>query len=86
MWGPKLHAPPRPADAELMRREARRVIDRAVDRLDEKYRQVFLLREIEGYSTQKTAELMGLGVPAVKSRLRRARLSLRRSLEGYFAS
>ena len=85
LWGPRLHAAPRSADADLMRGEARRVIERAVERLDEKYRRVFLLREIEGYSTQKTAELMGLGIPAVKSRLRRARLSLRSSLEGYFA-
>jgi RNA polymerase sigma-70 factor, ECF subfamily len=75
---------PRSTDADLMRGEARSMIEVAVGRLDEKYRKVFHLREIEGYSTQKTAELLDLGVPAVKSRLRRARLSLRRSLEAYF--
>jgi RNA polymerase sigma-70 factor, ECF subfamily len=64
--------------------EARRLIQSAVDRLDEKYQSVFVLRDIEGLSTQETAEALELNIPAVKSRLHRARLYLRRELAAYF--
>lgn len=68
----------------VLRQEARAVIQKAVDGLDEKYQTVFLLRDVEGLSTEETAGVLGLGVPAVKSRLHRARLYLRRELAQYF--
>lgn len=52
-------------------------LDRAIASLPEKYRAIFILREIEGLSTQETAEVTELPVSAVKVRLHRARLTLR---------
>jgi len=64
--------------------EIRDVINKAVDLLPEKEKVVFLLRDVEGLSTEKTGEIMNLTVPAVKSRLHRARLFLRKKLSYYF--
>jgi RNA polymerase sigma-70 factor (ECF subfamily) len=52
--------------------------------LEPPFRVVFQLRDIEELSTSETAEALGLSVPAVKSRLLRARLKLRENLNGYF--
>jgi len=49
-----------------------------------RFRVVFVLRDVEGLSTEETAETLGLSVPAVKSRLLRARLQLRERLSRYF--
>lgn len=56
----------------------------AVDKLGEKYHTVFALRDVHGFTTEETAEMLELSVPAVKSRLHRARLFLRRELADYF--
>ena len=56
----------------------------AVQSLDAPYRSVFVLRDIEELSTEETAEALGLSVPAVKSRLLRARLQLREKLTRQF--
>ena len=48
------------------------------------FRTVFTLRDIESLSTEETAEALGLNIPAVKSRLLRARLQLRERLSRYF--
>jgi len=61
-------------------RELGRLIEDAVDALPETYRAVFMLREIEGLSTSETAEGLGVGEEAVKTRLHRARAMVRRSL------
>src|SRR5689334_7218981 len=61
-------------------RELGRVLEQAVDALPETYRTVFMLREIEGLSTTETAEGLGLGEEAVKTRLHRARAMMRRSI------
>jgi len=58
----------------------RRLIDQALTELDEKYRVVFLLRDVEGLSTEATAQALGISVPNVKVRLLRARLQLRERL------
>jgi len=55
----------------------------AVDGLGEKYRGVFILRDVEGLSTEEAARALGLKVPAVKSRLHRARHALRVALRPY---
>ena len=68
----------------LFTNETRDVISKAVDLLPEKEKVVFLLRDIEGLSTEKAAEILDLTVPAVKSRLHRARLFLRKKLSSYF--
>jgi len=60
------------------------ILDTAVKSLEPPYRSVFVLRDIDELSTEETAEALGLSVPAVKSRLLRARLQLREKLTRYF--
>lgn len=70
------------ADPEELvhRNEIRQLLDQALAQLDEKYRLVFLLRDVEGLSVRETAELLGLSETNVKVRLLRARLQLREHL------
>jgi RNA polymerase sigma-70 factor, ECF subfamily len=60
--------------------ELTRVLEAAVDSLPETYRMVFMLRDIEGLSTNETGEGLGLGPEAVKTRLHRARAMIRRAV------
>jgi RNA polymerase sigma-70 factor, ECF subfamily len=60
--------------------ELRQVVHRAIRTLAPRYRKVVILRHIQDRSTRETAEILGLSVTAVKSRLRRARCELRRRL------
>lgn len=66
------------------RQELNELLDGAVQSLAAPYRTVFVLRDIEELSTEDTAEALHLSVPAVKSRLLRARLQLRDKLTRYF--
>ena len=66
------------------REEWRIILDAAVDDLKPDFRTVFVLRDIEELSTEETAETLGISVPAVKSRLLRARLALRETLTRQF--
>ena len=68
----------------IFTKETRDVIDKAVNLLPEKEKVVFLLRDVEGLSSEKASEILDLTVPAVKSRLHRARLFLRKKLSNYF--
>ena len=65
--------------------ELRKILDDSIDKLSPEYRIVFLLRDVEGLSTEETAELTVLTVPAVKSRLHRARAFLRKELNEAFS-
>jgi RNA polymerase sigma-70 factor (ECF subfamily) len=71
-------------DDELQSGELRNHIQAAVDTLPEIYRTVFLLRDVEGLSTEETAEVLQTSVPTVKTRLHRARLALRDQITAYF--
>jgi RNA polymerase sigma-70 factor (ECF subfamily) len=71
-------------DEALLSKEAMEIIEKAVNELPEPYRVVFHLRDIEGYSNDEVSEILGLSVPALKSRLHRARLFLRDRLSDYF--
>lgn len=62
------------------RREVRQLLDEALGELDEKYRLVFLLRDVEGLSTEQAADALGISVSNAKVRLLRARLMLRERL------
>jgi RNA polymerase sigma-70 factor (ECF subfamily) len=64
--------------------EMRRILEEAVDTLAPPYRAVFVLRDIDELSTEETADALELTIPAVKSRLLRARLQLRDKLTRYF--
>jgi RNA polymerase sigma-70 factor (ECF subfamily) len=64
--------------------ELQDILTRTIQGLPPGFRTVFVLRDVEGLSTEETAEALGLSVPAVKSRLLRARLQLRERLSRYF--
>jgi RNA polymerase sigma-70 factor (ECF subfamily) len=66
------------------REEIRGILDSAIQSLKPAFRTVFVLRDIEELSTEETAETLGISVPAVKSRLLRARLQLREKLTRFF--
>ncbi len=66
------------------RDELRTILNGAIDELSPIYRTVFTLRDVDGLSTEETAEVLDLSVPAVKSRLLRARLQLRDRLTRFF--
>lgn len=71
-------------EREFASSEAKQQLDRAITRLPEKLRLVFLLRDIEGLSIKETGEVLNLTETAVKTRLLRARLALREQLSAYF--
>jgi len=71
-------------EKQYSRDEIRAILDEAVDSLKPSFRTVFLLRDVEELSTEETAETLGLSIPAVKSRLLRARLQLREKLTRFF--
>jgi len=71
-------------EQQYSQEEWRRILDEAVESLKPDFRTVFVLREIEELSTEETAETLGISVPAVKSRLLRARLALRERLTRQF--
>jgi RNA polymerase sigma-70 factor (ECF subfamily) len=60
------------------------ILSKVIDQLEPDYRAIFVLRDIEELSTEETAAAVGISVPAVKSRLLRARLKLRQKLNRYF--
>lgn len=68
-----------PADL-AQRAEVRQLLDAALAELDDRYRLVFVLRDLEGLSVRETAETLGLSEANVKVRLLRARLQLRERL------
>jgi len=71
-------------EQKYSRDELQRILTSAIDGLAPIYRAVFVLRDIDGLSTEEAAEALELSVPAVKSRLLRARLQLREKLTRFF--
>jgi RNA polymerase sigma-70 factor, ECF subfamily len=76
-WGPS-------PEERYKQSELSQILSSVIGELDPSFRVVFQLRDIEELSTEETAEALGLSVPAVKSRLLRARLKLRTKLNRYF--
>ena len=68
-----------PSD-NVMRAELKKIIDVAIQTLPHKYRLVFNLREIEGFNTKETAEILEISTQSVKTRLHRARLFMREEI------
>ena len=64
--------------------ELQDILSQAIEKLEPQFRTVFVLRDVEEFSTEETAKMLSLSVPAVKSRLLRARLKLRELLNKYF--
>jgi RNA polymerase sigma-70 factor (ECF subfamily) len=71
-------------EQQYSQEELHNILNEAVQDLAPIYRTVFTLRDIDGLSTEETAEALDLSVPAVKSRLLRARLQLREKLTRLF--
>jgi RNA polymerase sigma-70 factor, ECF subfamily len=71
-------------ETEFASSEAKKQLDAAIQKLPEKLRLVFLLRDIEGLSIKETGAALNLTETAVKTRLLRARLALREQLSAYF--
>jgi RNA polymerase sigma-70 factor (ECF subfamily) len=71
-------------EERFSREELHGILTGAIDELSPIYRTVFTLRDVDGLSTEETAEVLDLTVPAVKSRLLRARLQLRDKLTRFF--
>jgi RNA polymerase sigma-70 factor, ECF subfamily len=67
-----------------LRQELREAIEAASSSLSPEYREVFLLRDIEGLSYEEVSRVTGLAMPNVKTRLHRARLAMRRSLNEFY--
>jgi RNA polymerase sigma-70 factor, ECF subfamily len=76
-WGPS----PEKKFAQI---ELNEILSNVIGELDPIFRVAFLLRDVEGLSTEETAQILGISVAAVKSRLLRARLKLRQKLNKYF--
>jgi len=76
-WGPS-------PEERYRQAELQGILSEVIGELDPPFRIVFQLRDIEELSTEETAEILKLSVPAVKSRLLRARLKLRQKLNRYF--
>lgn len=76
-WGPS-------PEERYKQAELGAILNSTIAELEPPFRIVFQLRDIEELSTEETAEALGLSIPAVKSRLLRARLKLRQKLNRYF--
>ena len=72
-----------PAAAE--RNERHKIVLDALGRIDPEYRAVLVMRDVEGFEYQDMADVLGLPLGTLKSRLFRARLALRDELSGYMA-
>ena len=71
-------------DEQLQSDELKHHIEAALDELPEILRLVFVLRDVEGLSTEETADMLAITIPTVKTRLHRARLALREAISRYF--
>ncbi len=70
--------------ATIENKETRNRVEKALSELPEQYREVVLLRDVDGLSNKEVAEILKISVASVKSRLHRGRLFLRNKLSAYF--
>lgn len=71
-------------DTLTTKHELRVVLEAAINKLPEQYRAVFILRDVDGLSNEEAGKILDLTVAAIKSRLHRSRLLLRRKLQKYY--
>lgn len=69
---------------QVLNEELHRTLKDAILELPEKYRMVLVLRDVEGFSTEESAQILNLSIANIKVRLHRARLFLRDKLKSYF--
>lgn len=75
----------RGTEEKVLDRELREAIEQASAGLPEDYRTVFLLKDVEGLSYEEISQAIGITVAAVKSRLHRARVALRESINAFYS-
>lgn len=73
-----------PPEEPVLAEEQQQLIEKAIETLPNPFRDVFVLADVEGLPNAEIAEMLGLSVPAVKSRLHRARLRMRDQLAPHF--
>lgn len=71
-------------DSQSIRNELLEALEAAIRKLPDEYRPVFILRDVDGLTSREVGKLLDLSVPAVKSRLHRSRLMVRRRLQKFF--
>lgn len=71
-------------DAQSIRNQMLEALESAIRKLPDDYRPVFILRDVDGLTSREVSKILDLTVPAVKSRLHRSRLMLRRKLTRFF--
>jgi RNA polymerase sigma factor (sigma-70 family) len=71
-------------DSQTIRHEMLEALETAIKKLPDDYRPVFILRDVDGLTSREVGKILDLTVPAVKSRLHRSRLMLRRRLNRFF--
>jgi RNA polymerase sigma-70 factor (ECF subfamily) len=74
----------RDAEGKALDAELGTAIQQAADQLPQGYREVFLLKDVEGLSYEQISEVTGDSIPAIKSRLHRARLALREAIDAFY--
>jgi RNA polymerase sigma-70 factor, ECF subfamily len=78
-WSPRV-------DDHASQGELREVLEEAIDGLPADYRTALVLHDVEGLSNPDIAEALGISLPAVKSRVHRSRLFVRKRLSEYLAT
>jgi len=71
-------------DSQAVNNEMRIALEGAIAKLPSEYRAVFVLRDIDCLSNKEVGDILGLSIPAIKSRLHRSRLMLRKKLKMFF--
>jgi len=66
------------------RHELRAELESAIAKLPDEYKVIFILRDVDGLSNQEVGDILNISIPAVKSRLHRSRLMLRRKLQRFY--
>lgn len=72
------------ADSRSIQHETRGALENAINRLPDEYKAVYIMRDVDGLTNQEVSEMLDISVAAIKSRLHRARLMLKKKLEGYW--
>lgn len=72
------------SDALTMNNQIREALEGAIGKLPEDYRAVFVLRDVDGLSNKEVGDILNLSIPAVKSRLHRSRIMLKKRLKKFY--
>jgi len=72
------------SDSLTMNNQIREALENAIGRLPDEYRAVFVLRDVDGLSNKEVGDILNLSIPAVKSRLHRSRIMLRKKLKKFY--